>query len=180
MSCVWSEKRSNASKWSGCQMKASWRRCDVSVSREAAFAHRSARLFSSRGCSSESNQPTNQLGCPPVTHARRGHGSGVATCRRSISMSGMLVNQLHFAGGTLWVWLRRVARWVWRVSIKRRLPLTVRRGHEETQLFLSFCFFFFFYYGSSSFFKPSQTHVLCICKINITSLHTLLFKYFLF
>lgn len=35
--------------------------------------------------------------------SNRGHGSGVTTCRRSISMSGMLVNQLHFAVSRLWV-----------------------------------------------------------------------------
>lgn len=35
--------------------------------------------------------------------SNRGHGSGVTTCRRNISMSGMLVNQLHFAVSRLWV-----------------------------------------------------------------------------
>lgn len=67
----------------------------------------------------------------PPSDTLWGHGSGVATCRRSISMSGMLVNQLHFAGGKFWVWLRRVAQFMKRMSIKRRLPLTVRTRHEE-------------------------------------------------
>lgn len=73
------------------------------------------------------SQPTRL----PPSDILWGHGSGVATCRRSISMSGMLVNQLHFAGGKFWVWLRRVAQFMKRMSIKRRLPLTVRTRHEE-------------------------------------------------
>lgn len=73
------------------------------------------------------SQPTRL----PPSDTLWGHGSGVATCRRSISMSGMLVNQLHFASGKFWVWLRRVAQFMKRMSIKRRLPLTVRTRHEE-------------------------------------------------
>lgn len=134
------------------------------------------------------SQPTRL----PPSDTLWGHGSGVATCRRSISMSGMLVNQLYFASGKFWVWLRRVAQFMKRMSIKRRLPLTVRTRHEEmpsgtlpppehSQVLHDSFACVFWLWSSSEVFKIQLSFfffffflLLCICKINITSLYSLI------
>lgn len=84
-----------ATRQSVAAVNVSWRRCDVSVTREGAFAL-SARLVVARV-----QQPVNQPVRLPTSGTRRGRGQRCCHMQTgSINMSGMLVNQLRFAGGT--------------------------------------------------------------------------------